>query len=207
MSFTTVDNVKLVLGIPVADTSQDSLLTLYVDAANAELLGLFHLDECGSKQYTLQYDVLDADTRGFWLRQYPVITVDTVTVAGSVLAVDEYYLEARTARMGSLMRKLTGSSSAFACWPVGPQIVEVVHTAGWAGAVVDKDLAAAATMLVVWAYNTGPKTGFDSERIGQYFYKLASGGSAGFGGGGAGGFPAPVARVLAQWRRVFAEWS
>jgi hypothetical protein len=62
-------------------------------------------------------------------------------------------------------------------------------------------------MLAIYNYNTEPKSGFDSEKIGQYQYKLGSAASVGqgFGGAGAGGFPAHVARVLASWRRPFAE--
>lgn len=84
----------------------------------------------------------------------------------------------------------------------------VTHTAGFAGGVPDATLVSAATLLSVYSYNTDSKLGFESERIGQYAYKLGSGsGSDTVGGGGAGGWPSAVARLLAQWQRPFADWS
>ena len=204
MSFTTLAAVKEALRI--SGTADDALITTIVAAVNAELLDFFHLDACASQQYTLSYDVLD-EVRGIWLHPYPVISADTVVVDGVTLTAGEYYLEARNQRMGMLMRKDSGAVASAAFWPVGPQIAVITHTAGWASGTPDPSLVRAGTLLAVYAYNTEAKLGFVSERIGQYSYKLGSGIGSGQGAGGAeaGGWPAPVARILSQWVRPFAE--
>jgi hypothetical protein len=208
VAFLDLDTLKTRLRIPLADTSQDVLLNGLVAAVNSELLGLFHLDDCPTQSYTTKYDVLD-EVPGLWLRQYPVRSITSVTVDGVLQDAATYYLDERPGTiMGSLRRKAGGASAAFDYWPVGPQIVEVVHTAGWTGGTVDAELTAAAVSIATWLYNTEPKTGLESERIGQYAYKLASGAAGiGYGGANAGGFPAGAARVLAQWLRPFAQWS
>lgn len=205
MAFLDLATLKLRLRIPTADTSQDALLTGLVDSVNNEMLGLFYLDDCPTQSYTVKYDILDP-VPGFWLRQYPVRSITTVTVDGTLQDADTYYLDERPDTvMGSLRRKRGGATAGFSDWPTGPQVVEVVHTAGWAGGVVDAALTGAAVAIAVWLYNVEPKTGLESERIGQYAYKLASA-SSGMGAS-AGGMPAGAARVLAQWKRPFAEWS
>ena len=208
MAFLDLATLKERLRIPAADTSQDDLLTGLVDSVNNELLGLFCLDQCDTMSYTVKYDVLDADISGLWLKQFPVRSVTSVTVDGSALDSDEFYLDERVGILGSLHRKVGGAVAGRAYWPVGPQVVEVTHTAGWDPGQMDAALTSAAVSIAVWLYNTEPKTGLESERIGQYAYKLASGAAGiGYGGANAGGFPPGAARVLAQWRRPFAEWS
>ena len=204
--FTDLDTVKTTLGIALADTSSDLLLQAIVDGVNASFLNHFYLTDCGPTPYTSKYDIVDA-VGGFWLQQYPVISVDSVSVDGTLQAAASYYLDNRVGEFGHLRRKYGGSVAMAACWPVGPQAVEVTHTAGWTGGAPDAALQRAATLLAVHDWNTGGKLGFESERIGQYSYKLGSAASVGqgFGGAGAGGWPAPVARALASWQRPFAE--
>lgn len=207
MSFVDLATLKQRLRIPASDTSQDDLLTGIVAGVNAELLNMFNLDACAETTYTHSFDVLD-EVQGLWLHSYPVTGVTSVTVDGTVQDAATYYLDQRTAPLGSLMRKAAGAASAKAYWPIGPQVVTVQYTAGWASGTPSDDLISAAVAIAVWVYNTEPKAGFESERIGQYSYKLASGAAGvGFGGANAGGFPPGAARVLAQWVRPFAEWS
>ena len=207
MAFIDLATLKERLRIPAADTSQDDLLTGIVDGVNAELLNLFTLTVCAETTYTHSFDVLD-EVQGIWLRSYPVTGVTTVTVDGTVQAAGTYYLDQRTEPLGSLMRKSAGAASAKAYWPIGPQVVTVEYTAGWTSGTPDAALISAAVAIAVWIYNTEPKAGFESERIGQYAYKLASGAAGvGYGGPNAGGFPPGAARVLAQWVRPFADWS
>ena len=200
MSFTDLATVKEALGI--TDASQDALLTSIVDGVNAELLNVFCLTTCDPTAYTNTFDILDAFTRDIVLPQYPVISLDTVAENGTALTLTDDFYEGRPVGWGVLMRKTC-------YWPVGQRTVEVTHTAGWAGGTPPADLQRAAVVLAVYTYNTEPKTGFQSERIGQYAYRLGSGGSGGAGGGGAeaGGWPASVSRILSNHRRTFAPGS
>jgi hypothetical protein len=202
--FTDLATVKATLAI--TGTEYDVVLQSIIDGVNAQLLGIFHLTDCGPTAYTSAYDIVDP-VAGFWLQQYPVISVDSVSVSGAVLDPASYYLDSRVGEFGHLRRKYGGAYSSAGCWPVGPQAVEVTHTAGWAGGSPDASLQRAATLLAVHDWNTGSKQGFQQEKIGQYSYRLGSGIGSGQGAGGAeaGGWPAPVARALSQWIRPFAE--
>ena len=199
--FTDLATVKTALGI--TDTSSDALIQSIVDGVNAQLLNWFHLTDCGPTQYTSSYDLVDEVT-GFWLQEYPVISVDSVTVDGVVQDAGTFYLDNRVGSLGHLRRKAGGSVSSPRVFPIGPQVVTVTHTAGWAGGNPPADLQRAATLLAIYDWNTGAKLGFESERIGQYSYKLGSG-AGGSGSAESGGWPAPVARALSQWARPFAE--
>lgn len=201
--FTDLATVKAALGI--TDTASDVVLQSIVDGVNAELLAWFHLDDCGPTQYTSSYDIVD-EVAGIWLQQYPVISVDSVTVDGVVQDSATFYLDNRVGELGHMRRKRAGSVRVPDQFPIGPQMVTVTHTAGWAGGVPDASLQRAATLLAVYDWNTGAKQGFQSEKIGQYSYTLRGGsGATGVSGAEGGGWPGPVARVLAQWARPFAE--
>lgn len=198
MSFTTVDAVKTLLGIPPSDTSQDARLALVVGSVNSEMLGWFNLTSCDETAYTETYDVDDADLDSFWLRQYPVIGIDSITLNGTAEDTSDYYL-VNPQSFGRL--RLRVGSLAF-----GRRIYEVTHRAGWAGGVVPDDLAGAAALLAIIRAQTDAKLGFSSEKIGQYQYQLGGGG-AGAGGisgaVGADGIPISARRVLSQYLRAF----
>ena len=130
MAFLDLATLKERLRIPAADTSQDSLLTGLVAAVNSELQELFNLTpDCTTRAYTESYDVLDP-VDGIWLKQYPVRSITSVTVDGVLLDADQTYLDPRPGVLGSLRRKRGGAVAGFASFPVGPQIVTVVHEAG-----------------------------------------------------------------------------
>jgi hypothetical protein len=195
--FTTVAEVKVALSIPALDTTHDARLAIIVAAVCANMLAIFQLTTTAATAYTSKFDVLDGGTEGIWLPQYPVISVDTVTINGTALTSDDFYL-ARPAIFGCLSR-IAG------WWPISRQKIEVTHTAGWA--TVPDDLKQAAILWSMLSFNTGAKTGYDSEKIGQYGYKL--GAAAGGGGGGEGAITEPpeVTRMLSSWRRVFVPGS
>lgn len=199
MSFTSLDAVKTSLSIPLSDTTHDARLQAIVDAVNTELLGIFNLTSCTESAYTNKYDIWDSYTQDIWLHNYPVTTVTEVKFNGSVVDDTLHYQKERFKKMGML-------SLVSGDFPVGRQKVEVTHNAGWAGGVVDSDLAAAAGLMVIVRWNTDQKLGFTSERIGQYFYQLGGGTSAGIGASGAVGLdgrPIQATRVLQQWIRPF----
>ena len=201
MSFTTLAKVKEELGIPVVDTTHDARLGTLVGAVNGYLLGLFFLTDSAPTSYTNTHDVSE-QTDGIWLVQYPValsVGVTEVKLNGSVVAPDQYYL-GRPKEMGLLcfMSQL----------PCGRQHVEVTHTAGWDAA--DPNLLAlcgGATSMAVNRFNTGgSKLGIDSEKIGQYSYKMgagASGGSGTPGGSGSGLLTPEMSLILGGLLRPF----
>ncbi len=206
MSFTTVDAVKTLLGIPASDTSQDARLALVVGSVNAEMLGWFNLTSCDETAYTETYDVDDADLDSFWLRQYPVIGIDSILVDGEAEDLTDYYL-VNPASFGRL--RVIAQASRFyrrsGSLAYGRRIYQVTHRAGWVGGVVPDDLAGAAALLAVVRAQTDAKLGFSSEKIGQYQYQLGGGG-AGAGGisgaVGADGIPISARRILSQHLRV-----
>lgn len=197
MSFTTLTAVKNALGIPAADTSKDAQLQPLVDSANAELLAFFGLTQCDAQQYTNKYDTWDSTTDDLWLSPYPVVSVDSVSFDAVAVNAADYYLS-RPTSFGQL-------SMLERSFPFGRQRIEVTHTAGWAPGDVPADLQRAGTLLAIHAFNTDARAGYDSEKIGQYSYKMgpAAAGAAGDGGGGA--YPPSVSRILAFYRRPFAS--
>jgi hypothetical protein len=207
VGFTTVDAVKTLLGIPGSDTSQDARLGLIVDAVNAEILGWFNLTTTAETSYSGTYDVDDSDLDSFWLRQYPVIGVDSISVDGEAEDVSDYYL-VNPARFGRL--RVASQASRFyrasGSLAYGRKVYSVTHRAGWAGGVVPDDLAGAAALLAISRAQTDAKLGFSSEKIGQYQYQLGGGG-AGAGGIsgaiGADGIPISARRIFSQHLRIF----
>ena len=208
MSFTTVADVKTLLGIPVADTSQDARLAIIVGGVNAEMLGWFNLTSCAETSYTVKYDVDDADLDSLWLRQYPVIAVDAVSVDGTAETLTDYYLvnpqKFGRLRVAAYSSRIYRQAGALA---FGRAVYEITHRAGWVGGIVPDDLAGAAALICVARVQTDAKLGFSSEKIGQYQYTLGGGG-AGAGGIsgaiGADGIPISARRVLSQHLRIFA---
>lgn len=197
MSFTTLARVKSALGIPPADTTHDTLLTDLVEESNAQLLRVFQLDECDPKSYTRKYDIDDSSTEAFPLRAYPVISVDEVKYGDTVQTLTEFYL--RQPEDFGLISPTTDA----VVFPFGRRSVEVTHTAGFA--TIPPELRRAATVLAVAGFNTDGKIGFDSERIGQYQYKIAAVGAAEGGTTSPGGWPSAVSRALANYIRPFAS--
>ena len=87
----------------------------------------------------------------------------------------------------------------------GERVTAFLHAVVAEVAELD-DLIAAATLMAIVRFNTDAKMGFTSERIGQYFYQLGGGTSAGIGAsGGVGldGVPIASRRILNQWIRPF----
>jgi hypothetical protein len=192
--FTTLTAIKAVLGIPATDTTRDTLLQLLAQAANKSILDVFGLTSSEITSYTDYVEVDDDTTPVLFTRRWPVVSVTSITEAGAVLAASEY----RVRDDGEI--KLRGSGRFWAC---GRDSVQIVYTAGWS--IVPDDLVWAATLIAVHAFNTAPKAGLQSERIGQYAYELGGASVAGGEGGGGGfGIPPEAERILANYRRVFA---
>ncbi len=189
MSFCTLNDLKLVLKIDTADTSQDDLLNSIVDASNSEMLSLFNLESTVPTSYANTYDVTDAFSRGMWLYQYPVISITSVSIDGTVIDPSKYYLKHPKG-----FGLIAGIDDNFY---QSTQKIEITHVAGFDP--VPASLTRAAVVLAANMYNTEAKTGFKSERIGQYSYTLGGEGNL------ASDFPAQTKRALSQWLRPFAE--
>jgi len=203
VAFTTVAKVKEALRIPAADTTFDALLATIVASVDSTFLTIFGLTSTDPTAYTNLYDIDDSETEGIWLLEYPVISVDEVKFAGTVQVLTSVYL--RNPKSFGMLKLLSGGVNGArmpGTFPFGAQIVEVTHTAGWA--TVPDDLCGAATSVAVLRFNTDPKLGYDSEKIGQYSYKLGSPGGGSGGESSGGGFPGTVNSVLAHHRRPFA---
>lgn len=194
VSFCTLSDVKESLRIPASDTSQDSLIQGIVDAANDEVLRLFNLTSTAPTEYTNKYDVYDAYSRGIYLIQYPVISITSVTIDQSVIDPSLYYLK-NPASFGLI----SGVNDNFY---QSKQKIEIVHMAGFAS--IPPALKRGVITLAVSIYNLEAKTGFRSEKIGQYSYVLGSP-AGGMDGATVGDFPAQTKRALSQFIRPFAE--
>lgn len=194
MSFCTLSDVKETLKIPASDTSQDVLLQDIVDAANGEMLGLFGLTSTAPTLYVNTYDVTDAYSRGIYLVQYPVLDVVSVTEDGAVIDPSLYYLK-RPESFG-LIAGTRGE------WMQGKQKIQIEHIAGFDP--VPPSLKRGCIVLAISMYNLETKTGFRSEKIGQYSYSLGSP-AGGFDGATVGDLPSQTKRALNQFLRPFAE--
>lgn len=168
---TTLAKAKQLLGIPVDDDSQDEELTMLLTAASAAIE-----ERCrrsfGKQKYTGEvYN--GVRSKYLCLRNYPIVSVDSVQSAGQPLVDVELVPD-----KGMLYRS--------AGWPCGERSITVTYTAGY---VLPKD-------GTVEAPQTLPETlevaciffakimlegqyGVESERIGDYSVKyMGTGGSS-----------------------------
>lgn len=179
--FTTLTRVKALLGIPAGVTRNDASLTNIVAAVDGLLLGLMGLAAFTSQTWTETLDVDDVDYDSLPLKYVPVTSVAAVTNNGTLLDTTAYYATPE----GFLNRKDGGY------WCYGRQKVQVTYTAGQA---VPEDLLSAGTALAAMIFNTSSHAGMESERIGDYSYKL--------GDPSKMALPAEVLLTVAKHRRI-----
>lgn len=189
----TLASLKAFLSIPSADTTRDGALQTIVDGANQIVLDELRLTSVSVTAYEDRIDVDDESTAILMLSRIPLVAITQVTDGGVVVDPSLYRAMVDTGAV-----KRLGSSF----WSCGREAVVVSYTAGWAGAP-DAGLAYATMLIAAHAANTAPKSGLDSETIGQYSYRLADGSSSGSGGAGGFGIPPAAERILSSWRRVF----
>lgn len=187
--FVDLDKLKRALRIPPGVTMHDALLGDIIGDIDGDILA--HLrDNCGLSQgmttatYSEKIDVEDGITDAVMLDAWPVRSVIAVTNGTVVVAEANRYHE----KNGVLRLVPRG-----AYFQYGNQTVWPTYTAGFDAAPAD--LKRAGQYEAIAQYNTGGSQGFESERIGKYAYKLASGTAA---------MMSPVAqRILASYTRVF----
>ena len=176
MSCTSLTSLKAFLQIPAGLTTQDVFLNQLVDGVNTEIARL--LGFSGSSGLTLQsfnesYSIECEDERMLCLKHCPVSSVTALTNAGQLVNSADYWVtEAGILQLKSRTFAGTVYWGSPRFFIPGYQSVQIMYQAGYAGGVCPSDLTLAANMMAAQIFNTGPKTGFLQERIGQYSYKM-----------------------------------
>lgn len=141
LALVTVDQAKAVLGIDLADTSQDAALQAQIDSVSAAVNN--HCDRIFAVQ---SYRDQIRSACGRWgeplvVRQYPIVLDDlglpVVTVAEDGSALDPAFMEAYP-ETGSLYR-LDSGSTAPSAWTAA--LITVDYTAGFAAIPADVQAA------------------------------------------------------------------
>lgn len=183
MALTSREAVKSVLGIPTGVTRSDALIDTLVEVADALVLDEIDLPAESIATYSETLDVDYAAQREVALRYRPVVSVVALTIGASVPEDTDFTFTSS----GSIRLVADG-----AYFPIGRQQVEVTYTAGFSS--TPADLSHAATLVAVQAFNQGGHSGFESERVSTYSYKLD------------GSMVPPLAqRILNRYRRAFAR--
>lgn len=183
MALTSRSAVKSVLGIPAGVTRNDALIDILVDAADSLVREEIDLPAEAVSTYSEVLDVEFAGQRDVPLRYRPVVGVVALTIGATLPTSDQFTVIAS----GSLRLSAEG-----AFFPVGRQIVEVTYTAGFAA--TPADLSHAATLIAVQGFNQGGHSGFETERVSTYSYKLDD-----------SAVPPLAQRILNRYRRAFAR--
>lgn len=133
---TTVTTVKSFTGIPAADLSKDSLLEFLINAASERIEKYCsrHFEKATYTEYHRGHE-----RQRLLLNQYPIVSVTSVELNGSVLASTEY--ETEDADAGILYRETGWPWRGYSIGLVGePGIsvrnIKVVYVAGY---VLPKD--------------------------------------------------------------------
>lgn len=132
----TLEEVKIYLGIDLADTSQDSLLSMLISSADS-----LAKSYCGRSFEVADYDVLlDGTGRdSLLLPEYPVQSVTVLEVDG--MAISSFYIEPNGIIIVDSGRI-----------PEGKRNVHVVYRAGYEPDAVPGDLKEAVFILVASRY-------------------------------------------------------
>ncbi len=176
--FTSTTRLKVLLGIPAAVTQHDAKLTNVAAAVDQQMLDLMGMAAFTSGTWTETLDVDGPNVEMLALKYSPVTSVAAVTDNGQSVQSTAYYANSA----GFLIRKDGGYFTP------GWQRVSITYTAGQA---IPGSLLLAGDELGAAMFNAAPHAGFDSERLGDYNYRLPE-----------SSIPATVLRALAGYRRV-----
>lgn len=171
----TLDEIKEYLGIPLATTTWDDLLSRLINSASSfieketdrRLVATdYDKDVAGDRENTW----FDGDgTKNMHLRQYPINSVTQAQVSGDDLSAagsTDYY-----GSTGYVIRKRRGSLYYANGWDVGIENCRFSYNAGYAAGTPEREeLRELCCSLVAWVYNNRKHLGFKSERIGNYAY-------------------------------------
>lgn len=177
--------VKAILRIPSAVTQDDALIDALLDAGDQA--GLGYLGLAGVTQQAVD-EVYDCDTRQDRVksRYSPINSVTALTDNGSAVSSSDFYTP-RSGSVGYIRLKTTG-----AFFTPGKQTVQATLNVGWADSSPGlTSIQAAFEHIVASMYEQGGHSGMESEKLGNYSYKLDE------------GTVPPVARgILNSYRRV-----
>ena len=159
MRLTSLDKVKEFLGL--TDTSQDSLLGTLLDGVS-DAIETDCRRAIALGTYSEKLDILEDYTEDFMVANYPVRSVVALTDNGTLMVdVTNYYWETQ----GYFHRYPEDYY-----WTTGLRKVEITYTAGYA--TIPDDIQLLAQKLVAQVYNSLGTGGFESERIGDYSYRV-----------------------------------
>lgn len=180
MALTTLANAKSWIGIPSGSTGDDALLTRLIDAVSA-LFGQITSREFLTGTYTEQSN---GTGRNFTLtKNYPVRSVSSVTINGSVIPQSTNYSMAGWYLDGDVIRTRGYS------FQLGDGNVEISYTAGYD--VIPSDLEQACVEAVGMRYRERTRAGQSSQSTGGENASYES-----------RELPAFVQKVLDQYKRV-----
>lgn len=117
-----IDEVKVHMGFPSTDTSQDALISTLISAARKFVEDQTSLSVV-SKSYKARFEKEDADAEGyFWLPVSPITDTPVVSVNGTVTDFLQKGLEIIRVKPNATYSTVTGNESSYYC--------DVTFTAG-----------------------------------------------------------------------------
>src|SRR5262245_46874714 len=124
LDLTVLDTVKMELGIPISDVSQDDQLTVLIKQASG-IVADYCNQVFGAEEVleTVWTDAPSSYERSFMLSREPVISVDSVVIDGATIDPSQY----RVASDGHLHR-LDTIGMTFWCLT---SVAEIHYTAGY----------------------------------------------------------------------------
>ena len=196
MSFTDLATVKIALGIPVAVTKLDAVLTMAVDAANSEVLQYLCLDACAVTSYDVVADVQQGETM-IRIGPRPLVTISAVTLWDQALTLGtSYTLD------GSVVKLCSACGCRPPRWLGGDKCGSFTATVTAGFAVVPPNLILAVTALAIGYYTQLQNMGVESKKIRNYQIKYKSGGGQMSALGIGGAWPTSLTMALGPWMRV-----
>lgn len=206
-TLTTVDKLKLHLGIPLSDTSEDDALAQWLDELDHVVYGVTGRSSFSSAEATEYYDGSGREL--LVLGRRPVTAIAGVWVDGAGYyghgadafpasaewTIGEQFVPkslAASEENGGLLVAIRGY------WPEGTGNIKVTYTAGYA--VIPADLELAVHQLAATIRKGAEKGGIViGETIGKYAYQLL--GNPQMAGGGAADV-ASAKSILARYTEV-----
>jgi hypothetical protein len=152
-ALTTVDAVKEYLKIPLDNTGDDSRIEGLINACSASIEN--YCQRSFKKQQYVDEEYDGNNYKYINLLNYPVVSVDSVTLNDTLLTTDQYTVKKKP---GILVRKYTGIDVDYyyrwhnAFWPQGDGNILVTYTAGYD--VIPADLEQSCILYVMSFYKS-----------------------------------------------------
>ena len=186
MGFCTVTDIENFLQVTIHTDAVKNASALRAIAEATETIKNYCHQQIERVTETITLDC-DGGYRVF-LPELPVVSVASVVEDGEILTVTDDYILSQY----GILRRVDDD------WAVGPQILEITYTHGYA--VIPDDVVGVCTRAAARAYQAGlaaaavgAVSGVTSMTLGDYSYSLGSGAGGGVGEGILG---ASAARML-----------